>query len=126
MTKIFNHSAHKRLWKWLAENPTKSKWHWPEWKGNGGIFSRVEADCFACDCTARCHINSAACPLIWPLNGEGQLLCTNGGLWDEWDNIESCYSEDEIENMSDEDKAERTRLALLIMNLPVKDGIKYV
>ncbi len=44
----FNHTAHKKLWNWLAENPTKKKWDWPEWEHNGGQYIS-QSYCFACD-----------------------------------------------------------------------------
>ena len=27
----FDHTNHKKLWNWLAENPDKEKSDWPEW-----------------------------------------------------------------------------------------------
>lgn len=125
MAKVFNLSAHRRLWKWLAENPTKRKANWPEWIQNGGTVAMVGLECFACSYSDNCHALDD-CPLIWPLNNQGSSLCTRGGLWDVWDDIELEYRHGNLENMCEEDKRERTRLALLIMNLPVKEDVEYV
>ena len=108
--RVFNHTAHKELWNYLAENPTKQKEDWPEWKINGGKYSNVEYHCFACEFTI--GGTCCDCPLIWPSD-----CCTDGyntnnyGLYKKWAK----------EGISLE---ERTSLALKIANLPVKKGIK--
>lgn len=104
---VFNHTAHKELWNYLAENPTKQKEDWPEWKVNGGKYSRVDGNCFACEFT----IDSTCCdcPLIWPNN-----YCAGyNGLYSKWAK----------EGISLE---ERTSSALQIANLPVKEGIETI
>lgn len=106
-SRIFNHTAHKELWNYLAENPTKWKEDWPGWKINGGEYSSVCHHCFACEFT----IDSICydCPLIWP-NG-----CCTGyyGLYEKWAK----------EGISLE---ERISLALKIANLPVRSGVKTI
>ena len=104
---IFNHTAHKELWNYLAENPTKWKEDWPGWKINGGEYSKVDSHCFACEFTicGTCY----DCPLIWPSG-----CCTNySGLYKKW-------VEEDI-NLK-----ERTSLALQIANLPVKEGVETI
>ncbi len=102
-SRVFNHTAHKELWNYLAENPTKQKEDWPEWKVNGGKYSRVDGNCFACEFTIddTCY----DCPLIWPID-----FCASYKKWAE-------------EGISLE---ERTSLALQIANLPVKEGIETI
>ena len=36
--KIFNHTGHKELWNWLANNPTMEKTDWEDWSYNGGKY----------------------------------------------------------------------------------------
>ena len=103
--RIFNHTAHKKLWNYLAENPTKWKEDWPGWKINGGEYSNICHHCFACEFT----IDSICyrCPLIWPSG-----YCYSG-LYKKW--IEKGISLEE-----------RTSLALQIANLPVKEGVETI
>jgi len=70
---------HKELWGWLAKNPSKDKWHWPQWKENGGKLKWVEMGCFGCEIA---NGNCVRCPIIWP-DGE----CCNSddtGLYERW------------------------------------------
>lgn len=106
----FNHTAHKKMWTWLSENPEMDKFNWPGWEWNRGKYEEVENDCFACEaCSGIC----ASCPLVWPKNAEGENICDHeGGLWAEW----------ELESF---DRPEtRSSLALQIANLPVKEGVE--
>lgn len=66
MTKqaIFNHTGHKALWHWLANNPRYKKEDWPGWCENGGTYRRAKYYCFACGAAGgitKCHL----CPLDW-------------------------------------------------------------
>lgn len=102
----FNHTAHKELWNYLAENPTEYKVSWPGWEWNGGKYKEVNSYCFACEFTEgdACY----DCPLIWPSG-----YCTSySGLYNKWD-------------MSHDDE-ERASLAFQIANLPVKEGIETI
>ena len=45
---VFDHTNHIKLWQWLADNPTKDKCDWPEWKENGGNIKYTYNYCFAC------------------------------------------------------------------------------
>ena len=106
-TRVFNHTAHKKLWTWLSENPEMDKEDWPEWEINGGKYYEVSNLCFACefDLDSTC----CDCPLIWPYE-----YCTRQhGLYRRWISI----------GISSE---ERTSLALQIANLPVRDGIETI
>ena len=55
--------AHRKMWRWLGENPVRKKFEWPGWEENGGRYSAQLANCFLCvyDCKN--------CPLVWPLGG---------------------------------------------------------
>ena len=106
-TRVFNHTAHKKLWTWLSENPEMDKDDWPEWEVNGGEYSEVESHCFACEFIL--DGTCCDCPLIWPCKS----CIKRNGLYRRWASI--CTSSEE-----------RTSLALQIANLPVKEGIKTV
>lgn len=66
----FDHTNHKRLWNWLANNPNCIKADWPEWNFNGGNTDDVDYLCFACHASPNpqkgkwsgCYWS---CPLIW-------------------------------------------------------------
>jgi hypothetical protein len=49
MTEAEMKAAHIALWDWLYENPGEEKDDWPEWAWNGGQYSGVFDDCFACE-----------------------------------------------------------------------------
>ena len=63
---VFDHTSHKALWNWLAENPDKEKEDWP---GFNELRYVPDNECFACQYVwdgggyIRCH---EYCPLIWP------------------------------------------------------------
>ena len=111
----FNHTAHKALWNWLAENPDKNKEDWPEWEENGGERPRILCGCFACESVARKGCDSGSrCPLEWPIhNNMGFTSCIYGGLFEQWgDAIISSPAQ------------LRSDLARQIANLPVKPGVE--
>lgn len=103
----FNHTAHKKLWKYLEDNPEMEKEGWPGWEWNGGEYEEILNDCFAC---SYCGFNCNKCPLIWPENRDGYGTCINGGIYDKWD-------------MRHDDE-ERSSLAHQIANLPVREGVE--
>lgn len=70
---IFNLSAHKSLWNWLAKNPTKGKLEWPGWHRNGGTY-RSANKCFACD--------YARAMCIELENNTDDYICHRCPLWD--------------------------------------------
>ena len=104
----FNHTAHKKLWKYLEDNPEMEKDDWPGWKSNGGgIIDTTVNLCFACD---YCYTACSYCPLLWSkVKGEGRV-CHSGGLYKKW------YTSEDIET--------RSSLARQIANLPVKEGVE--
>lgn len=71
--------AHRKLWRWLAENPKikgefSEKRDWPEWEFNGGRYKKQLLDCFLCNNTC------SHCPIKWPSPRE--YIC--GGLFGKW------------------------------------------
>lgn len=65
---VFNHTAHKELWDWIANNPDLTYWEWPGWEQNGGEYGFLINDNFACDyahlvSTAHKFIDCRDCPL---------------------------------------------------------------
>ena len=112
----FDHTNHKKLWNWLAENPDKEKTDWPEWVYNEGHTHSVTVDCFACDYADEMRGKCGACPLIWPVNSDGQARCDlRGGLWEMWASIRPSKR-----------SKNRVKYALQIANLPVKDGVETI
>lgn len=112
---VFNHSAHRELWGWLAENPDKENDEWPGWVYNGGTYPKVVADCFCCDYATWsspvsenfCH----HCPLI-----SGESVCENvclHGLYREW-----------LEFRKADDYHAAKVAALKIRELPVREGVR--
>jgi hypothetical protein len=108
-TKVFNLSLHKELWYWLAAHPMTIKEVWPQWLSNGGTVRDCDSLCFACAYndkrfdieTDEC--DCSPCPIQW--SGKD---CTDSEFvqWDMCRNVE-----------------ERAGLALIIAELPVKDGV---
>ena len=57
------------LWQWLADNPDKGKWRWPEWGRNGGETPRCRANCPVCQ-YAILHKDRCKSCLLWGKGGE--------------------------------------------------------
>ena len=115
----FDHTNHKKLWNWLAENPDKEKTDWPEWEKNGGRVKRVRSNCFACEyaegrtCEDERVDLCEDCPLVWHLKGVDKPRCNlSSGLWSAW------FWENTLKK--------RGEYALQIANLPVKDGVETI
>lgn len=105
----FNHTAHKALWNWLAENPHMEKEDWPGWEENGGHFS-AWSDCFACDYDIDSPLAlCGACPLDWGVFSH--TYCCKSAAYGQW-----CDEELGTKLRSD--------LARQIANLPVKPGVE--
>ena len=118
----FNHTAHKELWNWLADNPDKKKNEWPGWISNNGLYKCPENFCFACgyalsddymeeDCEFK------TCPLIWHNNenvhddGNCWFNCEcNGGEYGSWEDAETAEL--------------KSWYARQIANLPVREGVE--
>lgn len=88
--------AHRKMWRWLAENPQKQKDEWPGWIWNGGGYAEEAAHCFLC------HYPCRECPLIWL---DLRTLCITS-FHRRWTMCES--------------SEERSRLAKQIAELPVR------
>ena len=106
INKVFQHSLHRELWQWLADNPGKQKRHWPKWIENDGDVPLCDSLCFACDYNYD--------------RFDGNCDCTHCPL--QWSEVSCEYSEFE-QWVTAYDPQERTRLALLIKDLPVRDGV---
>ena len=130
---VFNHTAHKDLWDWIANNPDLTYWEWPGWEQNGGEYKDLIDDNFACDyaytvSTNGKFIDCRDCPLTqWSdlsmerkyfsyvesdeYQGNAEGLCMYGlyGLW-----CDAYYSRD-LEKIS--------YFAKKIRDLPVKRHI---
>lgn len=102
---IFDWTNHKKLWNWLAENPTKTKYDWIGWKHNGGYIyiDTIDSECFACD-----YANSVCkfCPL--KVSNNSFFTCLDG-LYEDW-GISGSYNE-------------VSEIALKIAKLSVKEGV---
>lgn len=104
--KVFELTLHRILWNWLATNPLSEKSDWPEWTYNGGSIEEILSDCFAC---GYADIECAKCPLVWP-----EVRCCHSNktyIFTQWDNSS--------------DLKERSKLALIIANLPVKSNVEW-
>jgi len=114
---VFNHTAHKALWNWIADNTKEGSWpnklSWPGWEGNGGKYARNKNTCFACEYTLSLEGKPYCprCPLVWP-DLDGCLTTQGIGLYDLWE----CADSTEI----------RQYISLRIANLPVKDGVECI
>jgi len=65
-------NLHRKMWGWLAENPMRSKYQWPEWTKNGGTILPVEMECFACEyCDGSCR----HCMFEWVPNATRHCVC---------------------------------------------------
>lgn len=109
----FNHTAHKELWDWLAQNPDKEKDDWPGWKCNGGEYELVDVYCFACEYVSNIEEDFDCCygycPLVWP----NDIYCdenSNESLYAAWRN--ETYLK------------KRSELARQIRDLPVREGVE--
>ena len=103
----FNHTAHKEMWNWLAENPKKEKGDWPGWDKNGGNFleNNIYAECFACQYTEEIGLHCDSCPLVWPSG-----VCLDDGLFEIWKETKNLVM--------------KSSLARQIANLPVREGVE--
>ena len=103
---IFRYDLHKKLWKWLSENPLKEKPDWPEWRINGGNIEYISCYCFACSVTEGCE----DCPLDW---GEATRSCTPDLFEHDEEGLYSLWGEAT-------NPARRSALPLQIAELPLK------
>lgn len=95
--------AHRRMWRWLSENPKMPKNAWPGWERNGGRHPPQFADCFLCSVAGGCQL----CPLVWP-DGECCVDTRKGrGLFSQW--VKESFGTEE-----------RAKIAKRIAKLPVR------
>ena len=103
---------HRELWGWLAENPMKDKLDWPGWER----YDVALNDCFLCEYALKSQKNDSNglsrcdyCPVEFDAIGDspkGTVGYCLGGLFSRWDMAT--------------DPEERSRIALLIRDLPEK------
>ena len=126
-TVVFNQTAHKTLWTWLAEKGSKRiptsatmlKTKWPGWERNGGNIPHAAHCCMACQYAHTIRKKSKQyyrlpcryCPLS--IRGNTVKSDCLSGLYIEW---EEAVEWNDIE--------EAKKIALKIANLPVKKGVK--
>lgn len=127
--RYFNHTAHKDLWDWLANNPIDKKSHWPGWAFYG---KDVLCDCFACE-SARTTVISVTgtekcevCPLVW---GETNTRCVTYaddgeplGMYCKWDFLEFALLFGNRDKYPDF-LQERVKLARQIRDLPLRPDL---
>ena len=116
--RVFNWTAHKALWNWVSKNPGRKKYEWPGWEENGGRMEYISSYCFACGCGCDDYdcddYDCPHCPLDW---GGWDCLQPNS-LFEQW-----LYYKKEDGASFDEAKA--TELAILIRDLPLKEGVVW-
>lgn len=112
--KVFDHTAHKRLWLWLASHPWASKEEWPGWKN---CYPQLH-DCFACDFASTVrndsivYISAKSKCVFCPLEHNDKLNCLNN-WYDLWDNLEK----------TPKNYLLLRKLARKIALLPVREGV---
>lgn len=110
----FQHTLHRKLWLWLADNPEKSKEDWPEWDYNGGTVEKVKHLCFACEYIEEtiggCYGDKGLleCPLNTTKESWGWCL---NELFGDWMNSTG---------------QTRANLARTIAELPVREGVECI
>lgn len=117
---IFNYSAHKALWLWLAENPAVTKSAWPGWDEYSSI---PRLQCFACQYVTECRwyyrptiytprLKCTLCPLDWGTYPQCSNNYNDAGLY--------------VRYMRAASFERRSLFAKQIAELPVKQGVLYV
>lgn len=114
---VFDHTAHKRLWLWLALRPWAEKTEWPGWRD---CYPQLH-NCFACAFASvvkhemmRQYPTASLC-MFCPLQINDKLKCLNNwyNFWDETEKTPKNYPL-------------LTQIALKIANLPIREGVRYV
>lgn len=131
--RVFNHTAFKELWEWLAKTGALSKRKWPGWDINGGKYKECAALCFACEYSKATDCSD--CPLYIPTK---QIIIDTeclGGLYSKWRNARNTIMK--LDNSGKplpkrEQKIYNRAVRVLkataqqIAKLPVKEGIKTI
>lgn len=127
-TIVFNHTAFKSMWIWIALNihrmklsfPLQMKRAWPKWKRNGGAIPDALFFCMACDYAKEMNFRSnnksnycKYCPLS--VKGNGPATPCLAGLYRDWEHVATWGP---IEHARG--------LAIKIAKLPVKKGVKTI
>lgn len=103
----FDHTNHKRLWDWLANNPADDKSDWPGWKETE---TNPIGQCYACE--YRSNNVFGKCPLKHETDD-----CTIGGC------LDGLFYKHSYRY---KDLAERSKLAAQIRDLPVREGVECI
>lgn len=80
---------HRKMWHWLAKNPTKDKLDWPEWEN----FKYVQCNCFACQYAynkGNSLTNCSLCPFEW---GNGTGCYSGNSPYRKWYNLNEFETE---------------------------------
>jgi len=122
----FNHTAHKEMWNWLADNLTidnlVEKSSWPGWQK----YKSQPCLCFACGyddlaTPPRSLPDCSHCPLEWPdVTCDKDMPCLRS-IYSTWEEAVDRYDEFSIE-----DVVELKKVAKQIADLPVKDGVECI
>lgn len=129
----FNHTAHKELWDWLANNPGQPKSAWPGWSYYPDIKEEYNG-CFACEYVIRYKQAplylapcSAHCPLVWPNSGACFDLHREGlfARWNKCRLMAQCLSIEPwcFYEVTASFYSTMSDLARQIRDLPVKEGV---
>lgn len=119
MDKNYMLKNHKKLWTWLAKNPNKQKWDWPEWKLRETI---CKSCCFPCQYVverygqdAQCmksHSRYVLCPLDF-FRASEYSGCLDS-LYGQWKFADDNYN-----------PVEKSRLAWIIADLPLREDLIF-
>lgn len=132
--RVFNHTAFREMWEWIARTGEIDKDRWPGWSFNEGEYRPCTNQCFACEYVAKNSLNCYDCPLEFP---EGDTMAEGclGGLYNRWVALTEIVTamNKYFCPMSKEDKkfyGKAFRMlretAQQIAGLPVKDGVKTI
>ena len=113
---VFNWTAHKALWNWLSKNPGKRKSDWPGWEENGGRTDFATSFCFACEYSGQRPCR--CCPLDWGEGNECMNLTAASTLFNKW----LGYNDKNDESF---DAVKASEAAILIRDLPLKEGVVW-
>jgi len=121
---VFNHTAHKDMWNWIADNFDRytlvSKEEWPGWEGR----DREPFSCFACGYDQNRRDDCSFCPLKWPeipeLSDMYVMPCVRS-LYGRWEELFERWSE-----LSSEEVAQAQEISRQIANLPVNPWVECI